>query len=74
MIVDTVSGPSPFTMDPRRHRIVENTITLPANIRRTHLLPDRETANVLVDAYFTNVSLFYLSQAFLIRPLDEWPY
>ncbi|KAF8863741.1 hypothetical protein BDZ45DRAFT_583241 [Acephala macrosclerotiorum] len=56
MIVDTVAGPSPFTMDPRRHRIVENTISLPENIRRTHLLPDRQTANVLVDSYFTNVN------------------
>jgi hypothetical protein len=55
MIVDNVAGPSPFTMDPRRHRIVENAITLPSNIRRTHLLPDRQTANVLVEAYFTNV-------------------
>jgi hypothetical protein len=56
MIVDNVAGPSPFTLDPRRHRIVENTISLPQNIRHTHLLPDRQTANVLVDAYFTNVS------------------
>ncbi|KAG0646782.1 Filamentous growth regulator 27 [Hyphodiscus hymeniophilus] len=56
MIVDNVAGPSPFTMDPRRHRIVENTISLPANIRRTHLLPDRQTANVLVDAFFTNTN------------------
>lgn len=36
--------------------IVENVINLPQNIRRTHLLPDRETANVLVDSFFTNVS------------------
>lgn len=56
MIVDNVAGPSPFTMDPRRHRIVENTISLPPNIRRTHLLPDKQTANVLVDAFFINVS------------------
>jgi len=54
-IVDHVAGPSDFTQDPQRHRIVENTITLPKNIRRTHLLPDRQIANVLVDAYFTNV-------------------
>lgn len=60
MIVDNVAGPSPFTMDPRRHRIVENTISLPPNIRRTHLLPDRQTADVLVDSFFTNVSIFPL--------------
>lgn len=56
MIVDNVAGPSPFTLDPRRHRIVENIITLPENIRHTHLLPDRQTANILVESYFTNVS------------------
>jgi hypothetical protein len=55
MIVDNVSGPSSFTMDPRRHRFVENTITLPADMRQTHLLPDIETATILVDAFFTNV-------------------
>ena len=55
MIVDNVAGPSPFTLDPRRHRIVENAVCLPANMRQTHLLPDRQTADVLVDAYFTNV-------------------
>jgi hypothetical protein len=60
MIIENVAGPSPFTLDPRRHRIVENTISLPANIRQTHLLPDRHTANVLVDAYFTSVSFIML--------------
>lgn len=55
MIVDNVIGPTPFTLDPRRHRIVEGTSSLPTNFRRTHLLPDRQTAQVLVDAYFTNV-------------------
>ncbi|KAH8791387.1 fungal-specific transcription factor domain-containing protein [Hyaloscypha finlandica] len=56
MIVDNVAGPSPFTLDPRRHRIVENIITLPENIRHTHLLPDRQTANILVESYFTNIN------------------
>jgi hypothetical protein len=66
MIVDNVAGPSPFTLDPRRHRIVENVITLPENIRHTHLLPDRQTANILVESYFTNVSsVLLLFEAFL---------
>ncbi|KAG4436349.1 hypothetical protein IFR05_008170 [Cadophora sp. M221] len=56
MIVENVSGQSPFTQDPMRHRIVENTISLPPNVRHTHLLPDRQTANVLVDSYFTNIN------------------
>lgn len=56
MYVESISGPSPFTLDPRRHRIVENGFTLPANIRNTHLLPDKITAQVLVDSFFLNVS------------------
>lgn len=56
MIVENVSGPSRFTQDPNRHRIVENTVFLPPHIRHTHLLPDRQTADVLVDSYFINAS------------------
>ncbi|KAH7360451.1 fungal-specific transcription factor domain-containing protein [Rhexocercosporidium sp. MPI-PUGE-AT-0058] len=56
MIVESVVGQSPFTQDPMRHMIVENTVSLPPNIRHTHLLPDRQTANVLVDSYFTNIN------------------
>jgi hypothetical protein len=74
MIVDNVSGPSSFTMDPRRHRIVENTISLPPNIRRTHLLPDRQTANVLVEAFFMNVSYSTPGKLFLAHTPDQWPY
>jgi hypothetical protein len=78
MIVDNVAGPSPFTLDPRRHRIVENIITLPENIRHTHLLPDRQTANILVEAYFTNVSFMLFNSFQLItfltlsRSMDLW--
>ncbi|KAK0125114.1 hypothetical protein ONS96_008980 [Cadophora gregata f. sp. sojae] len=56
MIVESVSGHSDFTQDPMRHMIVENTTSLPVNVRHTHLLPDRQTANVLVDSYFTNIN------------------
>lgn len=56
--VESVAGAqNPFIMDPRRLKIVEHTVTLPPNIRRTHLLPDKKTAMVLVDSFFTNVSL-----------------
>ncbi|KAI9883148.1 MAG: hypothetical protein M1823_005079, partial [Watsoniomyces obsoletus] len=54
MIVESVSGPSRFTLDPRRHRILENTLRLPQGFRHTHLLPDRTTADVLVSSFFTN--------------------
>lgn len=56
MIVESVDGPSPFTTDPRRHRILENSLRLPQGLRYSHLLPDRKTANVLVTSYLINVS------------------
>ena len=54
MMVETVAGPSPFTNDPRRHKIVEGQYSLPSDFRHTHLLPDIQTALVLVDAFFIN--------------------
>lgn len=69
MIVDNVAGPSAFTMDPRRHRIVENPLSLPYGFRRTHLLPDRETADILVNSYFTNVSSPFLLSALNLKYL-----
>jgi hypothetical protein len=54
--VESIAGASPFTLDPQQHQIVENTITLPRNVRNTHLLPEKATAVILVDAFFTNVS------------------
>ncbi|KAF1919094.1 fungal-specific transcription factor domain-containing protein [Ampelomyces quisqualis] len=54
MMVETVSGSSPFTNDPRRHKIVEGQYSLPSGYRHTHLLPDLQTAHVLVEAFFTN--------------------
>ncbi|RFU31785.1 hypothetical protein B7463_g4540, partial [Scytalidium lignicola] len=56
MIIENVAGPSPFTSDPKRHRIVEPIITLPPNLCHTHLLPDKQTANVLVQSYFINTN------------------
>jgi hypothetical protein len=54
LMVDSVAGPSPFTTDPRRHKIVEAQLSIPSNARFTHLLPDKQTAYVLVDAFFVN--------------------
>lgn len=56
MIVEASVGPSDFTMDPSRHKIMEATIVMPANVRPPHILPDRDTANALVESFFTNVS------------------
>ncbi|EFQ28571.1 fungal specific transcription factor domain-containing protein [Colletotrichum graminicola] len=47
MIVEASVGPSDFTLDPNRHKIMEATITMPANIRPPHILPDRDTANAM---------------------------
>jgi hypothetical protein len=54
MMVETVAGSSPFTNDPRRHKIVEGQFSLPVGYRHTHLLPDAQTARILADAYFIN--------------------
>jgi len=54
MMVETVSGSSPFTNDPRRHKIVEGQYSLSSGYRHTHLLPDLQTARVLVEAFFIN--------------------
>lgn len=54
--VESIAGPSLFTVDPKQHQIVENITVLPRNVRNTHLLPEKATAIILVDAFFTNVS------------------
>ncbi|KAI5867986.1 fungal-specific transcription factor domain-containing protein [Durotheca rogersii] len=56
MIVESVSGPSEFTVDPQRHNILENTILLPRDTRPTGVLPDKKTADILVESFFTNTS------------------
>lgn len=55
IIVESIAGQSPFTLDPRRHRIMENNITLPPHVHTPQLLPDRQTADVLIESYFINV-------------------
>ncbi|KAF2139566.1 uncharacterized protein K452DRAFT_62387 [Aplosporella prunicola CBS 121167] len=58
MMVENVAGPSAFTTDPRRHKITEMPFSLPPTARHTHLLPDKRTAYVLVDAFFINTHGF----------------
>jgi hypothetical protein len=57
MIVDNSSGPSSFTMDPSRFKIMEAAISLPNETPIPHIIPDRETASILIEAYFTNVRM-----------------
>lgn len=57
MIVENISGTSEFTVDPRRHMIMENRISLPQDLQPTGVLPDQRTANILINSYFINVCL-----------------
>jgi len=65
MMVESVAGQSPFTTDPRRHKIMESQFSLPSNTRITQLLPDQRTALILIESFFIGVSIFffYFSQA-----------
>ncbi|KAI1823564.1 hypothetical protein F4861DRAFT_509862 [Xylaria intraflava] len=68
MIVENISGASEFTIDPRRHMIMENAISLPQDLRPTGVLPDQRTANILISSFFTNTAGFievFNKQAFL---------
>ncbi|KAF3064931.1 Filamentous growth regulator 27 [Daldinia childiae] len=56
MIVSNGSGSSGFTEDPLRHNIMENIIHLPPGTRLTGVLPDRKTADILVESFFINTS------------------
>ncbi|KAK0734606.1 hypothetical protein B0T26DRAFT_670881 [Lasiosphaeria miniovina] len=61
IIVEETAGAditSPFVHDPNRHRIIEHTIDFPANTNVLGLLPKRQTADILIDSYFTNFLLW----------------
>lgn len=59
MMVENVIGPSTFTNDPRRHKITESQFSLPlSGNKHTQLLPDKRTAHVLIESFFTNTHGF----------------
>jgi hypothetical protein len=67
IIVENTAGSEmghPFIDDPNRHRIMEPIIDFPENTRIPCPLPDEDTAGILIDSYFTNVSQ--------VRPLSLW--
>lgn len=72
MIIDSAVGPSPFTLDPNRHMILEAAVTIPASVSIPPPVPDRDTAAILVNAFFTNVSILgiagHLGDSPIIRP------
>jgi hypothetical protein len=58
IIVENTAGSdmgSPFIDDPKRHRILESIIDFPQHVHIPSPLPDKETADVLIASYFTNV-------------------
>ena len=57
MMAETTTGQSAFTSDPNRHRLTENELSLPSEIKSTHLLPDKKTCLILVNSFFDNASL-----------------
>lgn len=68
MMVETTRGPSTFTQEPLRHRIIENAFPLPSEIKCSHLLPEKTTCLVLVNSFFENaIGLIYVfdEQTFL---------
>jgi hypothetical protein len=46
---------SPFINDPKRHRILESIIDFPDNTKVPSILPDKQTADILIESYFINV-------------------
>ncbi|KAI0526254.1 fungal-specific transcription factor domain-containing protein [Xylaria bambusicola] len=73
MIVENISGPSDFTVDPRRHMIMENAISLPQDLRPTGILPDQRTANILINSFFTNTAGFIevFNKNIFLKSVDE---
>ncbi len=55
MIIETVAGPTAFSLDPTRHTMIETQLSLPPDLKLTHRLPTKETAMILVDSFFVNV-------------------
>lgn len=60
-VVENTLGPSDFTRDSHKNKIVEGSIS--TSRRATYVLPDREAAEFLIDSFLSNVSL----ESFLSR-------
>lgn len=57
MMVESDMGPCEFTNDPNAREIVETRFKLPPDTCLNHQLPEYQTAKVLVDSFFVNVSI-----------------
>lgn len=54
-LVESTLGPSGFTKDANRLKILEGSISV--DKKPVHVLPDREAAEFLIDSFFSNVCL-----------------
>jgi hypothetical protein len=54
-LVEKRLGPSLFTMDSCRTKILEATISPAASVQHNYALPDQDTAQFMIDSFFTNV-------------------
>ena len=54
-IVQSNVGDCALTQDPKRNEITETHLKLPTDVHLTYQLPRKQTALILVDAYFTHV-------------------
>ncbi|WEW58226.1 hypothetical protein PRK78_003694 [Emydomyces testavorans] len=50
-LVEKTIGVSRFTSDPHKHSLVE--LSISAGLKPTHVLPDREVAEFLIDSFFS---------------------
>ncbi|TVY44118.1 Thiamine repressible genes regulatory protein [Lachnellula occidentalis] len=55
-LVEKRLGPSTFTTDAKRHKILEATVTGRDAVQHNYALPDRESARCMVDSFFTNTA------------------
>lgn len=64
-LVERKLGPSPFTLDSSRSRILEATISTSYSVQHNYALPNRESAQFMVDSFFANVrSVLYSLSTF----------
>ena len=62
-IVESTVGECPLTQDPKRNELTEVHLKLPSDVHLTHQLPQKQTALILVDAYFTHVRNKHLNES-----------
>lgn len=61
-LVERKLGPSPFTLDSSRTKILEATISS-NSVQHNYALPNRESAQFMVDSFFANVRVVLYSRS-----------